>query len=318
MSRVLVTGANGFAGQALCPWLENAGWTVRKAVRATRQGCIAVGDIGANTDWRAALDGMDAVAHLAARAHIMQDTALDPLAAYHAVNCAGTENLARQAAQAGVKRLVYLSSIKVNGESTLARPFHAVDAPHPQDPYGVSKWEAEQALQRIATETGLEIVILRPPLIYGPFVKANFLRLMKLIARGLPLPLGMVNNRRSLLYLGNLADAIRVSLVHPAAAGKTYLLSDGDPLSTAELVRCLAAALGKPATLLPVPPALLRLAGLLTGKRAEVARLLDSLEIDSSAIRHELGWQPPYTLEQGLTATAAWYRATRESKYEQH
>ena len=312
MSRVLVTGANGFVGQALCPLLENAGWSVRKAVRLPQEGCIAVGDIGPNTDWRAALDGMDAVAHLAARAHIMQDTAQDPLAIYRATNCAGTENLARQAAQAGVKRLVYISSIKVNGEYTTDRPFRANDIPHPQDPYGVSKWEAEQALQRVASETGLEIVILRPPLIYGPGVKANFLRLMQLITRNLPLPLGLVKNRRSLLYLGNLADSIRICLSHPAAPGKTYLLSDGDPLSTAELVRHLAAALGKPATLLPIPPSLLRLAGLLTGKRAEVARLLDSLEVDSSAIRHELDWQPPNTLEQGLAAAAGWYRAMRE------
>lgn len=307
MSRVLVTGANGFVGQALCPQLENSGWSVRKAVRLSQEDCVAVGDIGPNTDWRAALDGMDAVVHLAARAHIMQDKAQDPLAAYRAVNCAGTENLARQAAQAGVKRLVYVSSIKVNGESTTDRPFRANDIPHPQDPYGVSKWEAEQALQRVAAETGLEIVILRPPLIYGPFVKANFLRLMKLSERGLPLPLGMVKNRRSLLYLGNLTDAIRVCLSHPTAPGKTYLLSDGDPLSSAELVRRLGVALERPAMLLPVPPALLRLAGLLTGRRAEVARLLDSLEVDSSAIRQELGWQPPYSTGQGLATTAAWY-----------
>lgn len=309
MNRVLITGANGFVGQALCPLLESAGWSVHKAVRTDRPGCIAVGDIGPNTDWRAALNGVDAVVHLAARAHIMQDTAQDPLKAYRAINCAGTENLARQAAQARVKRLVYLSSIKVNGESTTDRPFHANAPPHPQDPYGISKWEAEQALHRAATETGLEIVILRPPLIYGPGVKANFLRLMKLTARGLPLPLGMVKNRRSLLYLGNLTDAIRLCLSHPAASGKTYLLSDGKPLSTAELVRHMAAALGKPASLLPIPPTLLHLVGLLTGKRAEVARLLDSLEIDSSPIRQELDWQPPYTLEQGLRATADWYRS---------
>ncbi|MFA7239187.1 MAG: SDR family oxidoreductase [Sulfuricellaceae bacterium] len=314
MNQVLVTGANGFVGQALCPHLENAGWSVRKAVRTPRDDCIAVDDIGADTDWRAALNGVDAVVHLAARAHIMQDSAQDPLAIYRAINCAGTENLARQAVQAGVKRLVYVSSIKVNGESTPVRPFSADAPPHPQDPYGISKWEAEQALQRVAAETGLEIVILRPPLIYGAGVKANFLRLMNLTARGLPLPLGGIKNRRSLLYLGNLADAIRVCLSHPAAAGKTYLLSDGDPLSTAELVRHLATALGTPATLLPIPPSLLRLAGLLTDKRAEIARLLDSLEIDSAAIRNELDWQPPYTLEQGLAATAAWYRAAAKSR----
>lgn len=315
MNQVLVTGANGFVGQALCPHLENAGWSVLKAVRAPREGCITVGDISPDTDWRAALNGVDAVVHLAARAHIMQDSAQDPLAIYRAINCAGTGNLARQAAQSGVKRLLYVSSIKVNGESTTDRPFRAGDTPHPQDPYGISKWEAEQALQRVATETTLEIVILRPPLIYGAGVKANFLRLIKLTARGLPLPLGMVKNRRSLLYLGNLADAIRVCLNHPAAAGKTYLVSDGEPLSTAELVQRLATALGISATLLPIPPSLLRLAGLLTGKRAEVARLLDSLEIDNTAIRNELDWQPPYTLEQGLAATVAWYRGKVQKEY---
>ncbi len=308
MSRVLVTGADGFVGQALCPLLENVGWTVHKATRKPRTGCFAVGDIGPDTDWRSALNGVTAVVHLAARVHVMADTTADPLAVYRAVNCAGSENLARQAALAGVKRLVYVSSIKVNGESTGSLPFRATDTPHPQDPYAHSKWEAEQALHRIAAETGLEVVVLRPPLVYGPGVKANFLRLLGLVERGLPLPFGAVKNRRSLLYLGNLADAIRICLSQPAAAGKTYLLSDGVALSSAELVRSLAAALGKAPKLLPVPPMLLRLAGLLFGKSAEVGRLLDSLEIDGSAIKQELDWQPPYSMTQGFAATADWYR----------
>jgi UDP-glucose 4-epimerase len=308
VKRVLVTGVGGFVGQALCPLLESAGWTVRRVARGVAEGCIAVGDIGADTDWREALGGVTAVVHLAARVHVMKDATHDPLMEYRAVNCAGSENLARQAARSGVKRLVYLSSIKVNGESTAIKPFRPDDLPNPQDPYAVSKWESEQALRRIADETGLGIVVLRPPLVYGPGVKANFLRLLGLVERGLPLPFGAVKNRRSLLYLGNLADAIRACLTHPDAAGKTYLLSDGAPLSTPELVRRLADALAKPARLIPVPPSLLRLAGLLTGKRAEVERLLDSLEIDGSAIEQELGWHPPYSTEQGLAATAAWYR----------
>lgn len=314
MNQVLVTGAAGFVGQALCPLLEHSGWAVRKAVRRPREGCIAVGEIGPDTDWRTALKGITAVVHLAARVHVMRDASGDPLTQYRAVNCAGTANLARQAAQAGVKRLVYLSSIKVNGEATGDTPFRAGDAPRPQDPYAVSKWEAEQALRRMAGETGLETVILRPPLVYGPGVKANFLRLLGLVERGLPLPLGAVENRRSLLYLGNLADAIQLCLVHPAAAGKTYLLCDGPALSSAGLARRLAAALEKRSRLIAVPPRLLRIAARLTGTSAEAARLLDSLEIDGSAIERELGWRPPFSPEQGLTVTADWYRAAREGR----
>lgn len=311
MKTVLVTGANGFVGQALCPLLESCGWTVRKAVRSPQPGCIAVGNIGPDTDWRAALEGVTAVIHLAARVHVLHDTVGDPLTLYRTVNRDSTIHLARQAAQAGVKRLVYLSSIKVNGESTADQPFRPTDPANPQDPYGVSKWEAEQALHRIAAETGLEVVILRPPLVYGPGVKANFLRLLTLVERGIPLPLGAVNNRRSLLYLGNLADAIRCCLEHPAAPGKTYLPSDGAPLSSPALVYAIAASLDKSPRLLPIPPALLKLAGWLTGKSAEVTRLLDSLEIDDPGLRNELGWLPPYTVEQGLAVTAAWYRGRR-------
>jgi nucleoside-diphosphate-sugar epimerase len=310
VSRVLVTGANGFVGQALCPLLENAGWQVQRATRGPAANSIAVGEIGAETDWRAALEEVGTVVHLAARVHIMRDDARDPLAQYRAVNRDGTERLARQAALAGVRRLVYLSSIKVNGERTSGQPFRASDAPQPQDPYAHSKWEAEQALRRIAAETGLETVILRPPLVYGPGVKANFLRLMRLVEHGMPLPLARVDNRRSFLYLGNLADAVRACLAHPAAAGKIYLLSDGAPPSTPALIRALAKALGKSARILPVPLPLLRLAGQLVGKDAEIARLLDSLEIDGTEIERELEWQPPYTLDEGLEVTAAWFRET--------
>jgi nucleoside-diphosphate-sugar epimerase len=275
---------------------------------------MALGDIGAQIDWRTALEGVSAVVHLAARVHVMQDDARDPAAQYRAVNRDGTENLARQAALAGVRRLVYLSSIKVNGERTTGQPFRSSDTPHPQDPYAHSKWEAEQALQGIAAKTGLETVILRPPLVYGPGVKANFQRLMRLVERGIPLPFAGVCNRRSLLYLGNLADAVRIGLTHPAAAGKTYLLSDGAPLSTPALIRALASALGKPARLLPAPLFLLRLAGQFTGKSAEIARLLDSLEIDGTEIEWELAWRPPHTCEAGVAATVAWFIQQRAGR----
>ncbi|MBS4096054.1 MAG: SDR family oxidoreductase [Sulfuricella sp.] len=311
MKNVLVSGAGGFVGQALCPLLESSGWTVCKTSRHPRPGFTGIGNIGPTTDWRVALEGVTAVAHLAARVHVMHDEAADPLVEFRNANRDASANLARQAAQAGVKRFIYLSSIKVNGERTPDHPFRATDPANPQDAYAVSKWEAEQALHEIAAATGLEVVVLRPPLVYGPGVKANFLRLLNLVERGIPLPLGMVKNRRSLFYVGNLADAIRVCLEHPSAAGKTFLPCDGTPLSSADLVRRIAAALGKSPRLLPIPPTLLKLAGLLTGKSAEIARLLDSLEIDDSGLQHDLGWRPPYTLEQGLAATAAWYRRER-------
>jgi UDP-glucose 4-epimerase len=263
--------------------------------------CV-VGEIGANTGWQRAVDGCDAVVHLAARVHVMRDSAADPLAAFRAVNVDGTLNLARQAAAAGVKRFVFLSSIKVNGEGSEV-PYLESDSPAPLDPYAISKWEAEQGLREIAAQTGMEVVILRPPLVYGPGVKANFARLIRAVERGWPLPLGAIDNRRSLLFLGNLVDAIRLCLEHPAAANRTYLLSDGEDVSSAELVRRLAKAMGKPARLLPVPAWAFGLAGRLLGRRQEVARLLGSLTVDSSAIRRELGWVPPYTLDQGLALT---------------
>jgi nucleoside-diphosphate-sugar epimerase len=308
---ILVTGANGFVGRMLCEALAGAGRTVRKAVRAPLAGFsdLAVGEIGPATDWRAALEGAGAVVHLAARTHVLRETAPDSLAEYRRINVAGTDRLARAAAAAGVRRLVFLSSVKVNGERTDARPFTEDDAPRPEDAYGVSKWEAEQVLARAAAETGLKVVVLRPPLVYGPGVKGNFLRLVHLVARGVPLPLGAVANRRSLVYAGNLVDAIVKALDAPQAAGRTYLVSDGEDLSTPELVRSLAQSLGVKARLMPVPPAALGLAATLAGKRAEFARLTGSLQVDSSRIRRELAWRPPFTLAQGLELTARWYHA---------
>lgn len=296
---VLVTGAGGFIGQELCRTLLNQGVRVRGVTRrenALPPGAEAaqVGEIGPETDWRAALAGVTGIIHLAARVHVMRETAADPATAFHRINTAGSERLAQQAAEAGVRRMVYVSSIKVNGERTTGTPFRPSDPAAPQDPYAISKWAAEQALHRIAAATALEIVILRPPLVYGPGVGGNFLRLMQLVRSGIPLPLGAVNNRRSLVYLGNLTDALTHCLHHPDAAGKTFLVSDGEDISTSELIRRLARQMGKPARLLPVPPALLRLAGTLLGKRNEIDRLLDDLQVDSSALRHELGWVPPY------------------------
>jgi nucleoside-diphosphate-sugar epimerase len=312
METVLVTGANGFIGWALCGVLAASGRRVRKAVRMPVPGlpdAVVVGDIGPDTDWRTALEGVSGVVHLAARTHVLRETATDPLAAYRKINVSGTERLARSAAAGGIRRLVIVSSVKVSGERTEERPFTEDGAPRPEDAYGVSKWEAEQALSRIAAETGLEVVALRPPLVYGPGVKGNFLRLMNLVARGVPLPLGAVDNRRSLIYTGNLAGAIVKALDAPQAAGRTYLVSDGEDVSTPDLVRGLARALGVKPRLLSLPLSALDLGARLAGRRAEFVRLTSSLQVDSSRIRRELDWRPPFTLAQGLELTAKWYHA---------
>ena len=312
METVLVTGANGFIGWALCGVLAASGRRVRKAVRMPVPGlpdAVVVGDIGPDTDWRTALKGVSGVVHLAARTHVLRETATDPLAAYRKINVSGTERLARSAAAGGIRRLVIVSSVKVSGERTEERPFTEDGAPRPEDAYGVSKWEAEQALSRIAAETGLEVVALRPPLVYGPGVKGNFLRLMNLVARGVPLPLGAVDNRRSLIYTGNLAGAIVKALDAPQAAGRTYLVSDGEDVSTPDLVRGLARALGVKPRLLSLPLSALDLGARLAGRRAEFVRLTSSLQVDSSRIRRELDWRPPFTLAQGLELTAKWYHA---------
>jgi len=308
---ILITGANGFVGRTLCAELVRRGYSVRGALRRAegRSAFVdgvdpaVVGRINALTDWRAALEGCVAVVHLAARVHVMREDERDPQAEYRDVNTEGTLNLARQAAQAGAKRFVFVSTIKVNGEGRDAA-YRETDAPAPEDAYAISKWEAEQGLWRIAQETGLEVVILRPPLVYGPGMKANFLRLMHTVAHGWPLPLGAIRNRRSFLYLGNFVDAIRVCIEHPAAAGQTFLLDDGQAVSTPDLIRSVAHALGRPARLLPVPVKVLEFAAALSGKRAAVARLAGSLWIDSSLIRSLLGWTPPYSMEAGLAATA--------------
>lgn len=318
--KVLITGANGMVGSSVVAKLAALDGSVRAAVR--RDGCafasgvetVMVGSLMADADWRHALHGVDAVVHCAARVHLMKDVSRDPLQAFRQVNTFGSRSLAQQAAEAGVKRFVYLSSIKVNGECTMAdQPFSETSEPCPQDPYGISKWEAEQALRQVGAETGMEVVILRPPLVYGPGVAANFLRLLRAVDRGVPFPFRAIDNHRSLIYLGNLVDAIQVSLLHPAAVGKTYLVSDGDDVSTPELIRRLAGALARTPRWLPVPPSWLKAAGRVLGKGQEMERLFGSLTVDARAIRRDLNWTPPFSMQDGLRATAQWYRQRQTS-----
>lgn len=312
--KVLVTGASGFVGRSLCDTLAHAAYELAPAVRAPcgLPGEYVVGNIGAETDWRGALQGVHAVVHLAARVHVMHDSVVDPLAVFRSINTAGTLNLAHQCAAAGVQRFVFVSSVKVNGEERAA-PYTEADTPAPEDAYALSKREAEQGLWKIAAETGLEVVILRPPLVYGPGVGTNFLALLRTVVRGVPLPLGAINNQRSLIYVGNLVDAIVRCIEHPAAAGQTFLVSDGEAVSTPELVRRMATALGRHARLVALPVPLLRLAVTLAKKPALVTRLVGSLAIDSSKIRRELDWSPPFTLDEGLRETAAWYVSRKTS-----
>lgn len=310
--RILVTGAVGFVGRALCAALRQHKLPCIAAVRRAEGGNgiaeeIAVGDLGPDTDWQAALQGIACVVHLAARTHVLDDRSPDPLAEYRRINVAVTRKLAQQAARSGVRRFVFLSSVKVNGESTTSQPFSERDVPRPEDAYGISKREAEDVLRAIGNETGMEIVILRPPLVYGPGVKGNFLRLLNAVAKGVPLPLASIDNRRSLVYVGNLVDAIITCIHAPAAAGRTFLVSDGEDLSTPELIRKLATAMGRKPRLLPCPPALLALAARLCGREAAFRRLSGSLAVDISALQQTLHWQPRYPTNQGFSATAQWY-----------
>ncbi|ARJ66574.1 NAD-dependent dehydratase [Magnetospirillum sp. ME-1] len=303
--KILVTGATGFVGAALIRHLRQQGDEVVGAVRrSTDPGMVAVGDIGPGTDWLPALAGVETVIHLANRAHVMTETEADPEAAFMAVNRDGSLRLAHQAVEAGVRRLVFVSSIKVNGEATFGRGFTAADPPAPEDAYGRSKLEAERGLADIAVASGLELVVVRPPLLHGPGVKGNLRSLMRAVDKGIPLPFGLVRNQRSLLGMDNLVNLLSLCARSERAAGGIWLATDGEDVSSAELVRRLAAVLGRPARLLPVPPALLRLAGRLTGRGAAVERLLGSLQVDDSETRRVLGWAPPKTLSQGLADMA--------------
>ncbi|OXY81887.1 UDP-glucose 4-epimerase family protein [Oceanimonas doudoroffii] len=305
-TNVLVTGATGFVGQALLNQvLKHEKFHLSAALRADcgfdMCRALMVGNFSENTNWSAALTDQHIVIHTAARAHIMKDEVAEPLAEYRKVNVEGTLNLARQAAGAGVKRFIFISSIKVNGEQTsLNKPFTTEDAPAPEDAYGISKLEAEQGLQQLAAKTGMELVIIRPPLVYGPGVQGNFARMVWLAKKGLPLPLGAIHNKRSLVALDNLVDLIITCIDHPAAANQVFLAGDGQDVSTTELLRGVARAMDTPCRLVPVPVGLLQLGATMLGKKAMAQRLLGSLQVDISKARKVLGWEPPLSVEQGL------------------
>jgi nucleoside-diphosphate-sugar epimerase len=312
---ILITGTSGFVGAALCASLQSSEWQVIGAVRKLKQAKldlmikyreIAIGNISSATDWLESLRDVTHVVHLAARVHVMDEKSADPIAEFRRVNVDATVNLAKQAASLGVKRFIYLSSIKVNGEFTEnGHSFTADDVPAPEDPYGISKFEAEEALHQIANETGMEVVIIRPPLVYGSGVKANFESMMRWLWRGMPLPLGaLTQNKRSMVALGNLVDLITVCLNHPAAANQTFLVSDGEDLSTADLLQRTATALGVNARLFYVPPVLLKLLAKLLGKEAVYQRLCGSLQIDMTKTQQLLNWRPPLSVQEGLSLAA--------------
>jgi nucleoside-diphosphate-sugar epimerase len=317
--RVLVTGASGFVGRTVCESALRRGLKVRGSYRS--QGSqslmpaevekIRIPSVNGDTDWSTALTGVDGVIHLAACVHIANDTTKDSLATYRAVNTVGTKRLVNMAIAAGVRRFIYMSTIKVNGEETLSAPFTEGDSPQPDGAYAISKWEAEQVLHEIAAKSDIEVVILRPPLVYGMGVGANFIRLLHFVQRRIPLPLGSVSNRRSFVYVKNLADAALVSLTHHQATGRTYLVSDGEDVSTPDLLRRIAIAMGVSARVFHCPPRLLETVGSILGNSSEVSRLLGSLSIDSTRFRFETGWLPPYTMSQGLRETAQWYLANK-------
>ncbi len=313
MFSVLVTGASGFVASALVDYI--AQHSKYKAHTLSRQlidsssgiNNVQVDDL-AVADFSQVLSGVRCIVHTAARVHVMNDAVLDPLAEYRRVNVQGTLNLARQAAEAGVKRFIFLSSIKVNGEGPEPGcPSRADDQPAPLDPYGVSKHEAEQGLQALAAETGMEVVIIRPVLVYGPGVKANFRSMMNWLNSGVPLPFGAIHNKRSLVALDNLVDLIVTCIDHPAAANQVFLVSDGEDLSTSDLLRRMGRALGKPARLLPVPSKWLEFGERLLGKQALAQRLCGSLQVDISKTRELLSWTPPVSVDEALRKTAEYF-----------
>ena len=303
-NRVLITGASGFVGSALMTRLLGEGLPACGVVhtRPLALACVQGPALESGGDWSALLEGVGTVVHTAARVHVMRDRAGDALQAFRAVNVEGSLNLARQAASAGVRRFVFISSIKVNGEQTLAgAPYRATDRTSPQDAYGISKAEAEAGLRRLAAHTGMEVVVIRPPLVYGDGVRGNFAMMMRALWHGLPLPLGAItDNRRSLVAVDNLVDLIVTCIDHPAAANQTFLVSDGEDLSTTALLQRLGKAMGKPARLLPIAPVLLQKTAALLGKGDMAQRLLGSLQLDLAHTRTTLGWTPPLTVDEGL------------------
>jgi nucleoside-diphosphate-sugar epimerase len=311
--RILLTGASGFVGRATLRTALAVGHEVRGVMRqgeapAPLAQVVKISDLAEHSDWQGAMDGVDAIVHLAARVHVMRDRAADSLAAFRVVNVEGTRRLASAAADAGVRRFVFVSSVKVHGEASHDAPFMADSPVAPADAYGRSKAEAEDALREMESRSGLGVVVVRPPLVYGPGVGANFLTLLTAVSRGWPLPLGRVDNRRSLIYVDNLADLVLLAAVHPDAAGRAFMVADGPPVSTPELIRRMGRALDRPVRMPAVPESWLRLAGRITGRSAAVDRLLGSLEVDDFPTRDLLDWHQPVTADEGLRRTADWFR----------
>lgn len=320
MPNILVTGANGFIGKSLCKLLVESDFSVIACVRNCKQEIwdkniseLSIGNIDQNTEWSHALENVSVVIHLAARVHILDERNISsPLDLYREINVKGTENLAIQAANSGVKRFIYLSSIKVNGKQSKI-PFSADDSVMPNDPYAISKWEAEQKLSSIGAATGLEIVIIRPPLVYGQAVKGNFLRLMQLLDRRLPIPLGKVNNKRSMVNVDNLCDFIKLSIEHPKANGQVFLISDDRDLSSTELIKIIAKQQYRSPRLVPVPLKLLGFIAQILGKRQEIERLCDSLQVNIQKNKALLNWSPPWSVEEGVRKAVEYQKQQRNN-----
>lgn len=306
MQKILITGASGFLGKEICNTLCNRGIPFVAAVRDNANDSqFKIGDLTSTTEWTEALSGCDVVIHLAARVHVMEDSALVPLDAYRAINVDATMNLAKQAVKEGIKRFIFVSSVKVNGEATTDKPFSAHDQPAPGDPYAQSKFEAECALQTLSRETGLEVVIVRPPLVYGPGVRANFLKLMQLIKLGLPLPFGNIQNRRSMVALNNLIDLLILCAFHPDAAGKIFMVSDDHDLSLSDLVMLIAQAMDKHPILVPVSANLMMSFAHIFGKTGNASRLFGSLQVDIADTKKCLGWKPVEGVEAAVKKTVS-------------
>lgn len=316
---VLITGANGFVGGVLCdrilshyPQINTVFAVSRRSINLSLSSpklqSVTVSSLDDLVASNNHLEKIDCIIHLAARVHKMQDSSEDPLSEFRAVNTEATCKLAKAAARTGVRRFIFLSSIKVNGEGGYNETYTESSLAHPTDPYGISKWEAEQQLMQISAQTGLEVVIIRPPLVYGPGVKANFQQMLRVINQGIPLPIGAVKNQRSFVYVGNLADAIITAAMYPAAINQTFLVSDGQDVSTPQLTRLIAAALGCSPRLVPIPEICLNLLGKITGRSKQISRLTSSLTIDSQKFCKTFQWEPPFTLEQGLETTAQWFK----------
>jgi nucleoside-diphosphate-sugar epimerase len=309
-----VTGATGFVGGHLCGLLHSSGHEVigTKRSSADSAGMVdydlrSTGDVGGNVDWGPILEGVDYVVHLAARVHVMKDVEKDPLAAFRKVNVKGTETLLRHEGMRDVKRVIYVSTVKVYGDETREGPFSSADDMSPSDPYATSKLEAEHLVEEIGACAGFETTIIRPPLVYGPGVGGNFVRLLGMVDKGIPLPLGLIKNSRSLVSVDNLCDLIRECLTNQSASGKQFLVSDNSDVSTPDLIRLIASTMSRPARLIPVPPAILRLAAKLVGRSAEASRLIGSLQVDIDEAMRVLNWKPPVSLADGIRSTVTWY-----------